>query len=198
MSERKIGFGKIAVFILLIIDVITLVSIGYICTDNNAKWKCIAHIDKSEVKTLTFKEDVDFEISREKTVTVPKGTIIEPKNILGTRVGFYYSISEENSDEPGASEVKEKYLSTNWDCFEEKDELDRLYEEKQQLMRAERKQIFLKDFIPFIVASLLFLAIGWFINVLLIKTQWYVVLYAIYIIAFMFAFFVLPGLVLWH
>ena len=81
MSERKIGFGKIAVFILLIIDVITLVSIGFIGADNDAKWRCIPYIDKSEVETLTFKEDVDFVIHGEETVTVPKGTIVTVKCI---------------------------------------------------------------------------------------------------------------------
>ena len=71
------------------------------------------------------------------------------------------------------------YLHADFDCFAEQKRLEQICDEAEKESRSIRRNVFWKDFTPVIPSGLCIAAVGFFFTRLLIKKQWYVLLYVV-------------------
>ena len=93
MTQSKTEPEKIAAYILLALNVLALLYVGYISAKNDARHYSSWFIDSSKVDHLTIKEDVLLEADYNATVPVTKGTVVKPEYLYPGRIGFYFTAS---------------------------------------------------------------------------------------------------------
>ena len=208
MTQDRMEPAKIVAYVLLAINVLTLLYVGYICAENHAAHYGLWGIEPSRVGHLTVKEDVLTD-SVSCQVPVPKGTVVYPVYLYKDGIGFYFKASGEyfrkyNKD-PGLNEFikdvpeTEEYLvHAKPEQFVEYKELERMYKEAEEQARAVRSEMFRSAFIPFLIADILLLAALLFLTAVLSKKRWYVLLYVINAVTFFVTFFVITSYNLCH
>ena len=184
--------GKtIAAYILLLIDVAVFFLMGYAVAANDAR-----HYAKfpqiPEGMRLTFVRDTVCESVLDGPVQISSGTVVIPSNIHSHSVTFYYSENKEvferfkrldNLDQLTRAEEMGVYMiDAGFDCFAEQEQLEKICEEAVNETKSMQNRVFWERFTPVIPFGLCFAAVGFFFTRLLIKKQWYVLLYVVDIV----------------
>ena len=181
MSTKEINIKTVIAVLLLIVDVLAICGFVYLRIDNE-----LAHygiiINRPDNMQLTLNKDIT-ETFREKTVTVPAGTVVTPNHIGPGRI--YFSDSDKNS------------FRASYDDFKEQDQLEKLWQETEQIYNADRERVIKQSIGPGIAAILCGLLIGSLITFFLVKMEWYGLLYVLDILFIIVLYFVL-SLVLCH
>lgn len=181
MSTKEINIKTVIAVLLLIVDVLAICGFVYLRIDNE-----LAHygiiINRPDNMQLTLNKDLTGTF-REKTVTLPAGTVVTPNHIEPGRV--YFSDSEKNS------------FRASYDDFKEQDQLEKLEQEAVQEYNADRERVIKQSIGPGIAAILCGLLIGSLITFFLVKMEWYGLLYVLDILFIIVLYFVL-SLVLCH
>ena len=181
MSTKEINIKTVIAVLLLIVDVLAICGFVYLRIDNE-----LAHygiiINRPDNMQLTLNKDLT-ETFREKTVTLPAGTVVTPDHIEPGRVSF--SDSDKNS------------FRASYDDFKEQDQLEKLEQEARQIYNADRERVIKQSIGPGIAAILCGLLIGSLITFFLVKMEWYGLLYVLDILFIIVLYFVL-SLVLCH
>ena len=194
---------KIIAFILLVVDVLAVLYLGYIVGENRA-WGVPAFIGKPEEDVfLTINKDVETTY-RDETVLIPKGSVVKAESIHRDMVGFYFSKSGMSFEEinkiddfdliPDAPELGILYVHLTNDCFEEQAELERMNKEAKQRSDEYRIQCITK-------ALLISVGVGlcWSLLIfLLLKKKMYVLTYVIENIFVLIVIFICPIFLLYH
>ena len=181
MSTREINIKTVIAVLLLIVDILAVCGFVYIRISNElAHYRAI--INKPDNMQLTLNKDIT-ETLRDKTVTVPAGTVVKPEDIAHGNV--YFSDSDKNS------------FRASYDDFKEKDQLEKLKQEALQKYNDDRERIINQNLGPGIAAILCGLLIGSLITFFLVKMEWYGLLYVLDILFIIVLYFVL-SLVLCH
>ena len=194
---------KIIAFILLVVDVLAVLYLGYSVGENRA-WGVPAFIGKPEEDVfLTVNKDVETTY-RDETVLIPKGSVVKAESIHRDMVGFYFSKSGMSFEEinkiddfdliPDAPELGILYVHLTNDCFEEQAELERMNKEAKQRSDEYRKQCITK-------ALLISVGVGlcWSLLIfLLLKKEMYVLTYVIENIFVLIVIFICPIFLLFH
>ena len=178
MSSKQINIKTVIAVIFLIVDVLAICGFVYTRTENELHHYGF-YIDLLD--NLTLNKDIT-ETFRDETVTVPAGTVIEPRYISKDTVNFSYS---------------DRSFRASYGDFEEQDQLEKLRQEAEQRYHADREKVIKKNMGPGIAAVLCVLLIGSLITFFLIKIEWYVLLYVLDIV-FVFVLFCALSLVLCH
>lgn len=178
MSSKQINIKTVIAVIFLIVDVLAICGFVYTRTENELHHYGL-YIDRPD--NLTLNKDIT-ETFRDETVTVPAGTVIEPRYISLDTVSFSYS---------------DRSFRASYGDFEEQDQLEKLRQEAEQRYHADREKVIKKNIGPGIAAVLCVLLIGSLITFFLIKKDWYVLLYVLDIV-FVFVLFCALSLVLCH
>ena len=205
MTESRKEPAKIVAYIMLAVNVLTLLYFGYVCAHHDAMHYSFWSIEPSKVGHLTLKEDVLLDYQ----VHVPKGTVVYPTWINSNRIGFYFKASGEyirkDYEKQGlgdlASEVpetKEYLLNAKPEYFVEYSELERLFKEAENQTRAKRSEVFWNDYLVIILAAVFLFAVLFLLTTVLSKKSWYVILYVINLILFFIIYICLPGMTLYH
>ena len=181
MSTKEINIKTVIAVILLIVDVLAICGFVYLRIDNE-----LAHygilIEIPDNMQLTLNKDIT-ETFRDKTVTVPAGTVVTPNHIGPGRI--YFSDSDKNS------------FRASYDDFKEQDQLEKLWQEAEQIYNADRERVIKQSIGPGIAAILCGLLIGLLITFFLVKMEWYGLLYVLDILFIIVLYFVL-SLILCH
>lgn len=181
MSTKEINIKTVIAVLLLIVDVLAICGFVYLRIDNE-----LAHIgafiEIPDNMQLTLNKDITGTF-RDKTVTVPAGTVVKPEDIAHGNV--YFSDSDKNS------------FRASYDDFKEQDQLEKLKQEAVQEYNADRERIINQNLGPGIAAILCGLLIGSLITFFLVKMEWYGLLYVLDILFIIVLYFVL-SLVLCH
>ena len=181
MSTKEINIKTVIAVLLLIVDVLAICGFVYLRIDNE-----LAHIgaliETPDNMQLTLNKDITGTF-RDKTVTLPAGTVVTPDHIEPGRVSF--SDSDKNS------------FRASYDDFKEKDQLEKLKQEALQKYNDDRERIINQNLGSGIAAILCGLLIGSLITFFLVKMEWYGLLYVLDILFIIVLYFVL-SLVLCH
>ena len=194
---------KIIAFILLVVDVLAVLYLGYIVGENRA-WGVPAFIGKPEEDVfLTINKDVETTY-RDETVLIPKGSVVKAESIHRDMVGFYFSKSGMSFEEidkiddfdliTDGPELGILYVHLTNDCFEEQAELERMNKEAKQRSDEYRIQCITK-------ALLISVGVGlcWSLLIfLLLKKKMYVLTYVIENIFVLIVIFICPIFLLYH
>ena len=194
---------KIIAFILLVVDVLAVLYLGYIVGENRA-WGVPAFIGKPEEDVfLTINKDVETTY-RDETVLIPKGSVVKAESIHRDMVGFYFSKSGMSFEEidkiddfdliTDGPELGILYVHLTNDCFEEQAELERMNKEAKQRSDEYRIQCITK-------ALLISVGVGlcWSLLIfLLLKKKMYVLTYVIENIFVLIVIFICPIFLLFH
>lgn len=181
--------GKtIAAYILLLIDVAVFFLMGYAVAANDA-WHYAKFPQIPEGMRLTLVKDTVCEGVLDGPVQISSGTVVILSNIHSHSVTFYYSEDKEVFESfkrldsldrlSRSKELGVMYLHADFDCFAEQKRLEQICDEAEKESRSIRRNVFWKDFTPVIPFGLCFAAVGFFFTRLLIKKQWYVLLYVV-------------------
>ena len=209
MTQSKTEPEKIAAYILLALNVLALLYVGYISAKNDARHYSSWFIDSSKVDHLTIKEDVLLEADYNATVPVTKGTVVKPEYLYPGRIGFYFTAPGKYKREgyekdgmgdfaPEINETEEYLLRAKPEYFVEYSELEKLYKEAEKQALSRKSEVFWKDFIAFISAAALLFAVLVFFTAVLIKKRWFVLLYVLDVVFLLNIIFLLPGFFLYH
>ena len=194
--------GKtIAAYILLVIDVAAFFWGGYLAANNrSAHYAAFPQIP--EGMHLTFSKDVDLENTRDDTVHISSGTVITLCEMHFDKIHFYYSENKENFEIfkrlegvdrlIRAEELGVHMLDADFDCFAEQKQLEQIYDKAINEARTKQREVFWENFTPVIALGLCIFVIGFFFTRLLVKIQWYVLLYVVDIVGMGVIFFGLP------
>jgi len=194
---------KIIAFILLVVDVLAVLYLGYSVGENRA-WGVPAFIGKPEEDVfLTINKDVETTY-RDETVLIPKGSVVKAESIHRDMVGFYFSKSGMSFEEinkiddfdliTDGPELGILYVHLTNDCFEEQAELERMNKEAKQRSDEYRIQCITK-------ALLISVGVGlcWSLLIfLLLKKKMYVLTYVIENIFVLIVIFICPIFLLYH
>lgn len=193
---------KIIAFILLVVDVLAVLYLGYIVGENRA-WGVPAFIGKPEEDVfLTINKDVETTY-RDETVLIPKGSVVKAESIHRDMVAFYFSKSEMSFEEinkiddfdliTDGPELGILYVHLTNDCFEEQAELERMNKEAKQRSDEYRIQCITK-------ALLISVGVGlcWSLLIfLLLKKKMYVLTCVIENIFVLIVIFICPSFLLY-
>jgi hypothetical protein len=83
-------------------------------------------------------------------------------------------------------------LDAGFDCFAEQEQLEQIYDKAINEARTKQREVFWENFTPVIPLGLCIFVIGFFFTRLLVKIQWYVLLYVVDIVGMGVIFFGLP------
>lgn len=197
---------KIIAFILLVVDVLAVLYLGYSVGENRA-WGVPAFIGKPEEDVfLTINKDVETTY-RDETVLIPKGSVVMAYSIHGDQAGVYFSKtnpdfrelkknrgSSLNIDDP---ELKVVSVAITNDCFEEQAELERMNADSKQRADAYRKQAVTNALFVSVGIGLCWFLIGTLLIFLLSKKEMYVLIYVIEMLFLLIVFFVCPSFLLY-
>lgn len=184
--------GKtIVAYILLVIDVAVFFFMGYEVAANDA-WHYAKFPQIPEGMRLTFVKDTVCEGVLDGPLQISSGTVVILSNIHSHSVTFYYSEDKEVFERfkrldsldrlSRSKELGVMYLHADFDCFAEQKRLEQICDEAEKESRSIRRNVFWKDFTPVIPFGLCIAAVGFFFTWLLIKKQWYVLLYVMDIV----------------
>jgi hypothetical protein len=199
--------GKtIAAYILLVIDVAAFFYGGYLAANNrSAHYAAFPQIP--EGMHLTFSKDVDLKEYSGDTVHIPSGTVITHYAMRFDIINFYYSENKENFEIferldsldqlTRAEELGVHMLDAGFDCFAEQKQLEQIIIEAENTTRLMTRSAFWEDFTPMIAFGLCFAAAGFFFTRLLVKKQWYVLLFVVDIVVMGVVYFSF-GMFLYH
>ena len=194
--------GKtIAAYILLVIDVAAFFYGGYLAAENRAAHHA-AFPQIPEGMSLTFSKDVDLKEYSDDTVHISSGTVITLCEMHFDKIHFYYSENKENFEIfkrlegvdrlIRAEELGVHMLDAGFDCFAEQRQLEQIYDKAINEARTKQREVFWENFTPVIPLGLCIFVIGFFFTRLLVKIQWYVLLYVVDIVGMGVIFFGLP------
>ena len=170
--------GKtIAAYILLVIDVAACFWGGNIIAANRAAHHA-AFPQIPEGMSLTFIKDADLEYTRDDTVHISSGTVVTPIGIHSHSVTFCYSDNKEK-----------KLLFADFDYFAEQKQLEQILDKAINEARSKQREVFWETFTPVIPLGLCIFVVGFFFTRLLVKIQWYVLLYVVDIVGMGVIFF---------
>ncbi|MCR5340342.1 MAG: hypothetical protein K6E60_03245 [Saccharofermentans sp.] len=209
--------GKtIAAYILLLIEIAVFFISGYAVARNDARHHAkLPQIPEGML--LTVIKDTDC-IYGDDTVHLSEGTAVIPYSIsmiLIHRVDntstygvyFYYSENKEDFERfkrlnsldklSMAKEMGVMSLNAGFDCFAEQKQLEQIIIEAENTTRLMTRSAFWEDFTPVIAFGLCFSAAGFFFTRLLVKKQWYVLLFVVDIVVMGVVYFSF-GLFLYH
>ena len=184
--------GKtIAAYILLVIDVAFFFLAGQMVAEHHAAHHG-AFPQIPEGMSLAFIKDVDLENTRDDTVHISSGTVITLCEMHFDKIHFCYSENKENFEIfkslegvdrlIRAEELGVHMFDADFDCFAEQKQLEQIYDKAINEARSKQREVFWENFTPVIPFGLCFAAIGFFFTRLLIKKQWYVLLYVVDIV----------------
>ena len=208
-GKGAIDIRKIIAFILLVLDVLAIIYLGYAVGENRALHNYgNGFIGKPDEDVfLTINKDIETTYLDE-PVLIPKGSVVMAYSIHRDQAGVYFSKtnpdfrelkknrgSSLNVDDPEL-EVISIHLTN--DCFEEKAELDRMNEESRQRTEAYRKQAITNALFVFVGIGLCWFLIGTLLIFILSKKEMYVLIYVIEILFVLIVFFVCPSFLLVH
>ena len=190
--------GKtIAAYILLLIDVAVFFLMGYAVAANDA-WHYAKFPQIPEGMRLTFVRDTVCEGVLDGPVQISSGTVVIPSNIHSHSVTFYYSEDKEvferfkrldNLDQLTRAEEMGVYMiDAGFDCFAEQEQLEQICEEAVNETKSMQNRVFWERFTPVIPSGLCLFVVGLLFTLLLVKKQWYVLLYVVDIIGFIVIF----------
>lgn len=118
------------------------------------------------------------------------------------KIHFYYSENKENFEIfkrldsldrlSRSKELGVMYLHADFDCFAEQKQLEQIYDKAINEARTKQREVFWENFTPVIPLGLCIFVIGFFFTRLLVKIQWYVLLYVVDIVGMGVIFFGLP------
>ena len=194
--------GKtIAAYILLVIDVTFFFWAGHMVAEHHAAHHG-AFPQIPEGMSLTFIKDVDLENTRDDTVHISSGTVITLCEMHFDKIHFYYSENKENFEIfkslegvdrlIRAEELGVHMLDADFDCFAEQKQLEQIYDKAINEARSKQREVFWENFTPVIPLGLCIFVVGFFFTLLLVKKQWYVLLYVVDIVGMGVIFFGLP------
>lgn len=194
--------GKtIAAYILLVIDVAFFFGAGHMVAENHAAHHA-AFPQIPEGMSLTFIKDADLECTRDDTVHISSGTVITLCEMHFDKIHFYYSENKENFEIfkslegvdrlIRAEELGVHMLDADFDCFAEQKQLEQIYDKAINEARSKQREVFWENFTPVIPLGLCIFVVGFFFTLLLVKKQWYVLLYVVDIVGMGVIFFGLP------
>jgi hypothetical protein len=194
--------GKtIAAYILLLIDVAFFFWAGHMVAENQAAHHA-AFPQIPEGMHLTFSKDVDLKEYSDDTVHISSGTVITLCEMHFDKIHFYYSENKENFEIfkrldsldrlSRSKELGVMYLHADFDCFAEQKQLEQIYDKAINEARSKQREVFWENFTPVIPLGLCIFVVGFFFTRLLIKKQWYVLLYVVDIVGMGVIFFGLP------
>ena len=194
--------GKtVAAYILLVIDVTFFFLMGDSVAKSHAR-----HHEKYNVRPegldLTFSKNVDLKEISGDMVHIPSGTVITLCEMHFDKIHFYYSENKENFEIfkrlegvdrlIRAEELGVHMLDADFDCFAEQKQLEQIYDKAINEARTKQREVFWENFTPVIALGLYIFVIGFFFTRLLVKIQWYVLLYVVDIVGMGVIFFGLP------
>lgn len=194
MKNSKISIRNVIAYILMAVNFLNILILGYGLGENRTIYSAATYINTEDMY-LTFKEDASYE-KNDKTVIIPKGTVVKPADIITIdRIGFFYpteGYSFEEIKQMSYSEREEKgiiYFSDKPERFEECEEIERLWNEASKQVKAVRTKVILKIFLIVLGLSLIWLAVWFFLTRFLCGKKMYVLLYLLNVI-FWFAVYI--------
>ena len=159
MSTKEINIKTVIAVLLLIVDVLAICGFVYLRIENELHHYGIL-IQRPDDMQLTLNKDITKTL-RDKTVTVPVGTVVKPNHISLDGVAFSYS------------------------------ELEELRAEAEQIYNKDREMVIKKNIGPGIATILCGILICALVTFFLVKIKWYVLLYVIQILFIPVLYFVL-------
>ena len=176
MRTKEINIETVIAVLLLIVDVLAICGFVYIRISNElAHYRAI--INKLDNMQLTLNKDIT-ETLRDKTVTVPAGTVVKPNHIsLG---GVVFSYSDEFAS-----------FRASYEDFEEQAQLEELRQEAEQIYNKDRERVIKKNMGTGIATILCGILMCSLVTFFLVKIKWYVLLYVIQILFIPVLYFVL-------
>ena len=191
--------GKtIAAYILLVIDVAVFFLMGYSDAKSYASYSPMKFPGAPEGMHLTFKKDIDLKEYGGDTVHFSSGTVITLFEIHYEKIFFYYSENKEvferfkrldNLDQLTRAEEMGVYMiDAGFDCFAEQEQLEKICEEAVNETKSMQNRVFWERFTPVIPSGLCLFVVGLLFTLLLVKKQWYVLLYVVDIIGIIVIF----------
>lgn len=181
MSTKEINIKTVIAVLLLIVDVLAICGFVYYRIENELHHYGIL-INRPDDMQLTLNKDIT-ETLRDKTVTVPAGTVVKPNHIEPGRV--YFSDSDDNS------------FRASYEDFKEQDQLEKLWQEAEQIYNADREMVIKKNIGPGIATILCGILICSLVTFFLVKNKWYALLYVLDILFIIVLYYVL-SLILCH
>lgn len=182
MSTKEINIKTVIAVLLLIVDILAVCGFVYIRISNElVHYRAI--INKPDNMQLTLNKDIT-ETLRDKTVTVPAGTVVKPNHISLDGVVFSYS------DEFAS-------FRASYEDFEEQAQLEELRQEAEQIYNNDRERVIKKNIGPGIATILCGILICSLVTFFLVKNKWYALLYVIQILFIPVLYYVL-SLLLCH
>lgn len=176
MSTKEINIKTVIAVLLLIVDVLAICGFVYLRIENELHHYGIL-IQRPDDMQLTLNKDITKTL-RDKTVTVPAGTVVKPNHISLDGVAFSYS------DEFAS-------FRASYEDFEEQAQLEELRAEAEQIYNKDREMVIKKSIGPGIATILCGILICALVTFFLVKIKWYVLLYVIQILFIPVLYFVL-------
>lgn len=206
-SENGISGKTILAFILLIVDVALYFLLGHSVAKSHAR-----HQEKypqiPEGMCLTVSKDIEsivyFDASYDDKVHVKPGTVVLAGAMSGDELLFFYSETGKDlsrfkgMDHSVWVDRKEELglieLGASFDCFEEKEQLEAIYNEAKEKTKTMQESAFKEEFEPVIIKGVILLAIGLFLTYAFSMLKWHIFLYAADIVGFFVIYFHMSSL----
>ena len=167
MSTKEINIKTVIAVLLLIVDVLAICGFVYYRIENELHHYGIL-INRPDDMQLTLNKDITGTL-RDKTVTVPAGTVVKPEDIAHGNV--YFSDSDKNS------------FRASYEDFKEQDQLEKLWQEAEQIYNADRERVIKKNMGTGIATILCGILICSLVTFFLVKNKWYALLYVIQVVS---------------
>ena len=151
-----------------------------------------------ESMCLTVSKDIEsivyFDASYDDIVHVKPGTVVLAAAMPGNELLFFYSETGKDlsrfkgMDHSVWFDRKEELglieLGAGFDCFEEKEQLEAIYNEAKEKNKTMQESAFKEEFEPVIIKGVILLAIGLFLTYAFSMLKWHSFLYVVDIIGF--------------
>ena len=168
MSTKEINIKTVIAVLLLIVDVLAICGFVYLRIENELHHYGIL-IQRPDDMQLTLNKDITKTL-RDKTVTVPAGTVVKPNHISLDGVVFSYS------DEFAS-------FRASYEDFEEQAQLEELRAEAEQIYNKDRERVIKKNMGTGIATILCGILICSLVTFFLVKNKWYALLYVIQVVS---------------
>jgi len=205
MSNREINIKKIIAFVLLVLEVIAILFVGFLRAENEGIHYGTIY-EPHDSLYLTFSKDVALDDSDGETIA-PKGSRVLVFAIGYNYVGGYYSKTDSGFDDfmkldsleqiENSREMGFLWFHLSWDCFEEQTKLQELYREKELAVEAKREAAMTEIYCYTAFSAILCILAGALLIFLLSRKEWYLLLYVLEVIALIITIFILPSVFLY-
>ncbi len=203
MSNREINIKKIIAFVLLVLEVIAILFVGFLRAENEGiHYGTI--VEPKYTLYMTFNKDMTLD-DIDGEVVAPKGSVVLVTIIGNDYVGGYFSktgrdfaVLKNLDHESMEASLKDfVWFHLSWDCFEEQTKLQELYREKELVVEAKREAAMTEIYCYTAFSAILCILAGALLIFLLSRKEWYLLLYVLEVIVLLITIFILPSVFLY-